>query len=107
MTRSYAKVVDPKPIVRDEVRYQSHENYVEAVSVISGKRLWRTVLPGDVHQYPEDPSLEQDVQWHIVTNITVLESTVHATFYRGVYILDRKTGKILEILQIQGEEVVK
>ena len=95
---AFAKVGDPKPITVNNVTYQSHGNYVEAVEVNTEKQIWRKVLPGITEPDAYTSGLEKDVQWNIVCCLKVEDSDVEAQFRNVTDHLDRQTGDILNIL---------
>jgi hypothetical protein len=95
---AFAKIGDPKPITINNVTYQSHANYVEALNATTQGQIWRTTFPGSIKPDSINPNLEEDVQWHIVCCLKVTDDFVEAKFRQITYRLNRVTGKIVSAI---------
>jgi hypothetical protein len=96
ITPVFAKIGDSPPIQDGKITYRSHDNYVEAVDSKTRKLLWRTYLYKSIKPDHYKPSLEEDVQWHIVHLIKLNGSHLEAGGRNHTYWLDKKTGKIIK-----------
>lgn len=93
---SQAKIFDCEPIVSEQIKYSSHDNYVEAVDISTGKVLWKTILFSERYVGRYNPNLEEDVQWNIACIRAVQGNEVIVHDGKGrIFNLDKLNGKIV------------
>jgi hypothetical protein len=79
----------------------SLEGKIEARNEETGKILWDVVI----YTVKIDPSLEQDVQWVLITGLAVRDNTLLVTNEKNEqYILDLKTRKVKKVKKDQKEK---
>ena len=92
---AYAKVIDPAPVEDGEMRYESHDNYVEAFDSKSDKLIWKTIVYEADYIGKFDTNLEADIQWNIIQTTKLLGSLIYIRNAKGQeFHLNKITGKI-------------
>jgi hypothetical protein len=92
---AYAKIIDPAPIEDGDMKYESHDNYVEAFDSKSDKLIWKTIVYEAGYIGKFNPNLEADVQWNAIQTIKLLGSLIYIRNARGQeFHLNKVSGKI-------------
>jgi hypothetical protein len=98
------KIADPSPLIKDNVRYQSHRHSVWATNVLTNKVLWKTKIAMAEYTDDVDPRLEGDVRWNMISslkiegNILVITNSIGEKFN-----LDSLTGNRIGVKKGNGE----
>jgi len=98
------KIADPSPLIKDNVRYQSHRHSVWATNVLTNKVLWKTKIAMAEDREDVDPRLEGDVRWNMISslqiegNILVITNSIGEKFN-----LDSLTGNRIGVKKGNGE----
>ena len=91
-----SKIVDPEPLVDSGIRYQSHENYIEAIDTQSNNTKWHSELYSSSYPWVINPFLEEDVQWNIIGEFKFKGDTIVVRDCKGnQYFVQKSTGKLL------------
>ncbi len=91
------KIADPKPLINDNVRYQSHRHTVWATDIGKNKVLWKTKITMSYYRGELDPRLERDIQWNIITSLKLKGKILLITNSKSEnFNLDSVNGKLLK-----------
>jgi len=91
-----AKIADPEPLTDSGVRYQSHENYIDAIDSQSGTTKWHVELYHSIYPLAPNPFVEGDVQWNIISSMEIHGDTlIVQDSKRNRYLVQKSTGKLL------------
>lgn len=108
----YSKISDPKPIIINNIKYQSHGNYVEAFDLIDNKLIWKTIVYSRCYPIIDFPIGETDIYWNIISSIEFDNNEILVCDSRNnKYFLDLKNGyvvskKINTIITIFPSEIL-
>ena len=99
------KIADPKPLVNDGIRYESHRHTVWATDIGTKKVLWKTGIPMSYYKGEVDPRLERDIQWNIIIFFKLKGKILFVTNSKGeMFKLDSVTGKLLKKAVEEGKK---